>query len=95
MSTRQQLPNPTEAKLCKIETLKLANAYLESLKTMLNKREDTIVQPMATGPKRIKMEPEWIAQPVVVKQENVKSIKKEIGLPRAGRIWTYGASWRN
>ncbi|CAO4387285.1 unnamed protein product [Caenorhabditis nigoni] len=33
---------------------------------------------MATGPKRIKMEPEWIAQPAVVKQENVKSIKIKI-----------------
>ncbi|PIC21096.1 hypothetical protein B9Z55_026062 [Caenorhabditis nigoni] len=74
---REQLPNPTGAKLSKLETLKLANAYLESLKMMLNEREDTMVQPMATGPKRIKMS-EWIAQPVVVKQENVKSIKMEI-----------------
>ncbi|CAO4384865.1 unnamed protein product [Caenorhabditis nigoni] len=62
----KQLPNPTGAKLSQLETLKFANAYLESLKTMLNEKGD------------IKIEPEWIAQPVVVKQENVKSIKMEI-----------------
>ncbi|CAO4387286.1 unnamed protein product [Caenorhabditis nigoni] len=45
----KQLPNPNEAKLSKLETLKLANAYLESLKTMLNEKEDIKVQPMVFG----------------------------------------------
>ncbi|PIC21091.1 hypothetical protein B9Z55_026059 [Caenorhabditis nigoni] len=40
--------------------------------------KDIKVKPMTNGPKRTKMEPEWIVQPVVVKQENVKSIKMEI-----------------
>ncbi|CAP29661.1 Protein CBG10343 [Caenorhabditis briggsae] len=72
----KQLPNPAGGKLSKIETLKLANKYLESLKKMLNEKED--IKPMATGPRKIKVEPEWIAQPVVAKQEKVKSIKMEI-----------------
>ncbi|CAO4367142.1 unnamed protein product [Caenorhabditis nigoni] len=67
-----QLPNPTGGKLSKLETLKLANKYLGSLKKMLNERDTKPV----TGPKRIKAEPEWHAQPV--KQERIKSIKREL-----------------
>ncbi|PIC48637.1 hypothetical protein B9Z55_007537 [Caenorhabditis nigoni] len=62
--------------MSKLETLKLANKYLESLKRMLNKNEEIKEEPMANGFKRIKAEPKWHAQPV--KQERVKSIKREL-----------------
>ncbi|ULT84720.1 hypothetical protein L3Y34_013409 [Caenorhabditis briggsae] len=53
----------------------LLDIQLDSLKMMLNEKENTKFQPMVTEHKKIKMEP---MEPKRIKQENVKSIKIEI-----------------
>ncbi|CAO4384866.1 unnamed protein product [Caenorhabditis nigoni] len=78
LNMREGLSPKQEENKVNNATLKLANAYLESLKMMLNEKEGIKVQPMTNGPQKIKMKPEWMAQPVVVKQKNVKSIEMEI-----------------
>ncbi|CAP27594.1 Protein CBG07500 [Caenorhabditis briggsae] len=83
-----QLPNPTGAKLSKIETLKLANAYLNSLKMMLNEKEDTKFQPMVTGHKKNQNGADGAQKDKAGKRQKYRN--GDFGIPRAGRsrrIW--------